>query len=102
MKKQIINSILGFAVLFGVFSCSPEDWIDYSINNDPDAPSTVPMSLILPAVQQSVAYQLNGNNTVRTTALWMQQFDGVARQSFTETRYQLTPCLLYTSPSPRD
>ena len=91
MKKQIKNSILGFAVLFGVFSCAPEDWIDYSINNDPDAPSTVPMSLILPAVQQSVAYQLNGNNTVRTTALWMQQFDGVARQSFTETRYQLTP-----------
>ena len=91
MKKQIKNSILGFAVLFGVFSCAPEDWIDYSINNDPDAPSNVPMSLILPAVQQSVAYQLNGNNTVRTTALWMQQFDGVARQSFTETRYQLTP-----------
>jgi hypothetical protein len=74
-----------------ITSCVDKNWVDYDINNDPDAPTNVPMSLILPAAQQSMAYHLVGNNTVRTTAIWMQQFDGIARQSFTEARYQLTP-----------
>jgi hypothetical protein len=38
-----------------------------------------------------MGFNLMGNNTVRTTNLWMQQFDGYSRQSFTEMRYQLTP-----------
>lgn len=90
--KNIIFKCLIWTLSFSVLtSCVDENWIDYEINNDPDAPTAVPMSLILPAAQQSMAYHLVGNNTVRTTGIWMQQFDGIARQSFTEARYQLTP-----------
>jgi hypothetical protein len=74
-------------ILITVSSCS--NWIDHEINTDPDAPADVPMSLLLPAVQQSMGYNLVGNNTVRTNGMWMQQFDGVDRQSFTEARYQI-------------
>jgi len=70
-------------------SCS--EWIDHDLNTDPDAPADVPMNLLLPAIQQSMGYNLVGNNTVRTTNIWMQQFDGVDRQSFTEARYALKP-----------
>jgi len=69
-------------------SCS--NWIDQDINNDPDNPSDVPMNLILPGIQQNMGYNLLGNNSVRTNNIWMQQFDGTDRQSFTEARYQLT------------
>tara|TARA_R110001583_G_scaffold131675_1_gene283442 strand:- start:1026 stop:2348 length:1323 start_codon:yes stop_codon:yes gene_type:complete len=68
-------------------SCS--QWIDYDLNTDPDAPADVPMNLLLPAIEQSMGYNLVGNNTVRTTNIWAQQFDGTDRQSFTEARYAL-------------
>ena len=70
-------------------SCS--NWIDQDINTDPDSPADVPMNLLLPTVQQNMGYNLLGNNSVRTNNIWMQQFDGTDRQSFTEARYQLTP-----------
>ena len=91
MKNILFKCIVWTLSLTVITSCVDKNWVDYDINNDPDAPTTVPMSLILPAAQQSMAYHLVGNNTVRTTAIWMQQFDGIARQSFTEARYQLTP-----------
>ncbi|MDH3381596.1 MAG: SusD/RagB family nutrient-binding outer membrane lipoprotein [Flavobacteriaceae bacterium] len=83
------NLVLVLSLLLITTSCS--DWIDHDLNIDPDSPGNVPMNLILPAVQQSMGYHLVGNNTVRTNNIWMQQFDGVDRQSFTEARYQLTP-----------
>jgi hypothetical protein len=46
---------------------------------------------MLPAIQQEMGYNLAGNDLVRTSNIWMQQFDGVDRQSFTEARYQLLP-----------
>ena len=91
MKNIIFKCLMWTLSLSVITSCVDENWVDYDINNDPDAPNTVPLSLILPAAQQSMAYHLVGNNTVRTTGIWMQQFDGIARQSFTEARYQLTP-----------
>ncbi|WP_166435209.1 SusD/RagB family nutrient-binding outer membrane lipoprotein [Christiangramia sabulilitoris] len=79
-----------FAMLISLTSCEGE-WIDSELNIDPDAPSDVPMNLLLPGIQQSMGYNLMGNNSVRTNNIWMQIFDGVSRQSFTEARYQLTP-----------
>ncbi|MEO9571341.1 MAG: SusD/RagB family nutrient-binding outer membrane lipoprotein [Polaribacter sp.] len=90
MKKiEIKNIITILAILLLTVSCN--DWIDHDINVDPDSPSDVPMSLILPGIQQSMGYNLVGNNTVRTNNIWMQHFDGTDRQSYTEARYQLTP-----------
>lgn len=89
MKKNIIK-ITGLTLLLSVFAPSC-NWIDSSLNTDPDSPADVPMNLILPNIQQAFGYNMAGNELVRTTAIWMQQFDGVDRQSYTEARYQLLP-----------
>ncbi|MFD2789392.1 hypothetical protein KCTC52924_02075 [Arenibacter antarcticus] len=89
MKNNIYKNLMAvIGILLVSVSCN--NWIDHDLNIDPDAPGDVPMSLLLPSVQQSMGYVLIGNNTVRTTNIWMQQFDGVDRQSYTEARYQLT------------
>ena len=88
--KLILNKLVVVLSLL-LISTSCSDWIDHDLNVDPDSPSNVPMSLILPSVQQAMGYHLVGNNTVKTNNIWMQQFDGVDRQSYTEARYQLTP-----------
>jgi hypothetical protein len=85
-KKQFI-----VVLSLGLIATSCDSWIDHDINVDPDAPSNVPLNLLLPAIQQSMGYNLVGNNSVRTNNIWMQQFDGTDRQSATEARYQLTP-----------
>ena len=85
-KKQFIV-VLSLALI----ATSCDSWIDHEINVDPDSPSDVPLNLLLPAIQQSMGYNLVGNNSVRTNNIWMQQFDGTDRQSYTEARYQLTP-----------
>ncbi len=94
MKKVnvITHKILkvGLIAVLITLMASCEKWIDPDMNIDPDAPGDVPISLLLPAIQQSMGYVLMGNNTVRTTNIWMQIYDGVERQSHTEARYQLT------------
>ncbi len=93
MKKNKSNIYKNLMAVIGLLlvSVSCNNWIDHDLNIDPDAPADVPMSLLLPAIQQSMGYNLLGNNTVRTNNIWMQHFDGTDRQSYTETRYQLTP-----------
>lgn len=95
MKKYSLNVFkvfkIGLMFLLILFLSSCEKFIDPDINIDPDAPADVPMNLLMPAIQQSMGYNLLGNNSVRTNNIWMQHFDGVERQSFTEARYQLTP-----------
>lgn len=93
MKKinnfNIKNLILVFTLVLMATSCS--DWIDHDLNTDPDSPADVPMSLLLPSIQQKMGYSLLGNDAVRTDNIWTQHFDGVDRQSYTEARYQITP-----------
>ncbi|SHI89271.1 Starch-binding associating with outer membrane [Arenibacter nanhaiticus] len=93
MKKTNNNIFKNLMAVIGILlvSVSCNNWIDHDLNIDPDSPADVPMSLLLPAIQQSMGYNLVGNNTVRTNNIWMQHFDGTDRQSYTETRYQLTP-----------
>jgi hypothetical protein len=67
------------------------DWIDTDYNIDPDAPGDVPMALLLPGVQQSIGFTILGNDAARPTNIWMQYYDGVARQSYTQGRYQMLP-----------
>lgn len=88
-KLILKNLVLVLSLLLITTSCS--DWINHDLNVDPDSPANVPMNLLLPSVEQAMGYHLVGNNTVRTNNIWMQQFDGVDRQSYTEARYQLTP-----------
>jgi len=82
LKAGLILVLVAF-----ISSC---DWIDPELNVDPDAPGDVPMNLLVPAIQQAIGFNLMGNNSVRTTNIWMQYYDGTARQSQTEARYQLT------------
>jgi hypothetical protein len=93
MKKYIknISKAAGIFLVLVLSLSSCEKWIDTSLNTDPDAPADVPMNLMLPAIEQKFGYNMCGNEIVRTTNIWMQQFDGVDRQSYTEARYQLLP-----------
>lgn len=92
MKKYTNNivKIVGVSLVFILSLSSCEKWIDTGLNIDPDSPADVPMNLMLPAIEQSFGYQLGGFDLVGTTGIWMQQFDGVDRQAFTEARYQYT------------
>ena len=91
MKKNRNITYKGLALILSVlvFTISCEKWNDSDINIDPDKPADVSMSLILPGIQQSMGYNLVGNNSVRTNNIWMQIFEGTDRQSFTEGRYQI-------------
>ena len=91
MKKNRNITYKGLALILSVlvFTISCEKWNDSEINIDPDKPADVSMNLILPGIQQSMGYNLVGNNSVRTNNIWMQIFEGTDRQSFTEGRYQI-------------
>jgi len=94
MKKTVFNifRMAGTVVLaFLLLSSCERSWLDEEWNVNPNSPNDVPMELLVPTIQVEMGYNLMGNNSVRTTNLWIQQFDGTVRQSFTEMRYQLTP-----------
>jgi hypothetical protein len=91
MKKYSLNTIkilkVGLIVVLISFLSSCDKWIDPELNVDPDSPADVPMSLILPAIEQQIGFNLLGNNSALTTNIWMQAYDGVTRQCHTFARY---------------
>ena len=91
MKNKSLSLLnLGLVVmLFVAFSGC--DWVDPDINIDPDVPTVVPMTFILPNIQANMGYDIGGNDMVRTTNMWMQYYNGHARQSLTHGRYIYTP-----------
>jgi len=93
MKKYIYKflRIAGLFFLSAIMLVSCDNWIDTEVNVNPDAPADVPMNLMLPAIQQSIGYNLGGNDFILPTNSWMQQLDGVDRQSYTVSRYQYQP-----------
>ena len=93
MKKFLYRFLKSTGLLFisALLLISCDKWIDTKTNINPDSPADVPMYLMLPAIQQAMGYNLAGNDMVLTTNIWMQQFDGVDRQAYTEARYQYTP-----------
>lgn len=92
MKIKKLN-IIGLALLLMLtaFFTSCETWIDPELNEDPNNPVDVTLDLIVPSIMVNMAYDQGGNDAVRTTAIWMQHFDGVARQSFAEGTFVYTP-----------
>jgi len=89
MRHNIFKKI-GLFLLLAVIVSSCEKWIDTDLNIDPDAPSDVPMELILPAIQSRVAFNVfGGNDMTRTQNIWMQTLTGIARQSQSEGTYTL-------------
>jgi hypothetical protein len=80
----------GLIVVLVAFMSSCETWIDPEINVDPVNPADVPITLLIPTIQLDLGFMQMGNPCARPTNIWMQIYDGVARQSFTQGRYQFT------------
>ena len=92
--NKIRNIILLIFTLIAFAGC--EKWIDPDINIDPDKPADVTMGTILPALEANTAFRVAGGNEIlRTQAMWMQQLDGIARQSMAETNYTLKPSSIF-------
>ena len=88
MKKIIKNTGILFLMALVLGSCNK--WIDPDINIDPDNPTEVTMATLMPAIQARLAFtSAGGNDMVRTQAIWLQQLDGINRQSLAEANYQL-------------
>jgi len=88
------NSIKSIIILLGglILLLGCEKWIDPDINVDPDRPSDVTIATLLPSVEAGIAYYIaGGNDHVRIQNLWLQQYDGIARQHMAVTNYILTP-----------
>jgi len=89
MKKFNIK-LIGIVLIFSILLFGCKKWIDPDMNIDPDQPSDVPMEYLVTSIESTLGFIGGGNTSVRTTNIWMQLFDGTARQSFTEARYTLT------------
>ncbi|MBE0668600.1 MAG: SusD/RagB family nutrient-binding outer membrane lipoprotein [Bacteroidales bacterium] len=74
-------------VIFVLFFTGCEKWIDTDMNINPDVPSDVPMNLLVPTMELSMSYQIGGIRAVKTTNIYMQFLNGVARQSYGESNY---------------
>ncbi|PKP34203.1 MAG: hypothetical protein CVU00_07910 [Bacteroidetes bacterium HGW-Bacteroidetes-17] len=89
--KSLYKLNIAFLVIFTLFITGCEKWIDPKMNINPDVPSDVPMDLLVPTMELSMSYQLGGIRAVKTTNIFMQQLNGVARQSAGEANYILGP-----------
>ncbi|RLD53056.1 MAG: hypothetical protein DRI94_01075, partial [Bacteroidetes bacterium] len=85
--KNITKIALGFILISVISLTSCKKWIDTDINVDPNNPTDVPVSLLLPSIQTEMAYTMMGNDAVRPTNMWLQYFNGASRQSLTQGRY---------------
>jgi len=91
MKTSILSK-LRLIILSGVIFYSCEKWIDPDLNIDPNQASEVSMNTLLPSIEGHLAYVLAGGNTIiGYQAIWLQQLDGIARQSLAHTNYIMLP-----------
>ena len=89
--KNISKLKIAIVLIFAVFLTSCDKWIDTDINISPNSPSDVPMKLLLPNIQANIAYSLEGNDIVRPANIWLQYYNGNARQSYTQGHYIFNP-----------
>ncbi|MCL3779627.1 SusD/RagB family nutrient-binding outer membrane lipoprotein [Prolixibacteraceae bacterium JC049] len=82
MKKIYIVILVLLTV--GFTSC--EEWIDTDLNNDPNNPTKVPVSLILPSAQGGISYSAGGELS-RYTGYWVQHINGVANHAARHETY---------------
>jgi hypothetical protein len=86
--KKINFKFIGVLLLAVLALGSCKKWIDPNVNVNPDAPTDVDMSLILPYAETNMAYTtVGGNDIARVTGIWMQYLAGMARQSNAEQNY---------------
>jgi len=89
--NKLLKLNLAFILFFAVLFSSCEKWIDTDINISPNDPNDVPMKLLIPSIQANMAFSLEGNDIVRPTNIWLQYYNGWARQSFSQARYVFKP-----------
>jgi len=89
--KSLYKISITFLVIFTLLISGCKKVIDPDMNIDPDVPSDVPMNLLIPSMELSMSYQLGGIRAVKTTNIFMQQLNGVDRQSAGEAKYILGP-----------
>ncbi|HUW92774.1 MAG TPA: SusD/RagB family nutrient-binding outer membrane lipoprotein [Bacteroidales bacterium] len=85
--KSLLKPNIALMVIFVLFFTGCEKWIDTDRNINPDVPSDVPMNLLVPTMELSMSYQIGGIRAVKTTNIYMQFLNGVARQSYGESNY---------------
>jgi hypothetical protein len=86
--KKINIKLIGLVFLMALALGSCKSWIDTNINTNPDLPADVPMSSILTGVQANMAYNtIGGNDISRVTSIWLQYYQGTARQSQSTSNY---------------
>ncbi len=86
--KQNILSKGGLLILLIAVLSSCNKWIDPEMNINPDAPTVVPMDLLLPTIEARFAYNVvQSNDDQRTLSLWIQQLTGISRQSQAQGAY---------------
>jgi len=85
--KSLYKSNIALMVIFVLFFTGCEKWIDTDMNINPDVPSDVPMNLLVPTMELSMSYQIGGIRAVKTSNIYMQFLNGVARQSYGESNY---------------
>jgi hypothetical protein len=74
--KKIIISLFFLTIIFS--SC--EDWIDPSINEDPNNPDDVAMAQLVAPIEANLAY-IVGGELARWDCVWMQQIAGLQSQA---------------------
>ncbi|NLE34548.1 MAG: SusD/RagB family nutrient-binding outer membrane lipoprotein [Bacteroidales bacterium] len=88
--KSLYKSNIALMAILVLFFTGCEKWIDPDLNINPDVPSDVPMNLLVPSMELSMSYQIGGIRAVKTTNIYMQYLNGVARQSYGESNYILS------------
>jgi hypothetical protein len=88
--KNLFKLNIALLIIFTLIFSGCEKWINTDMNINPDVPSDVPMKLLVPSMELSMAYQIGGIRAVKTTNIYMQQLNGVARQSNGEAKYILS------------
>jgi len=88
--KKINIKLIGMVFLMALALGSCKKWINTDLNVNPDQPTDVPMGSILTGVEANMGYNtIGGTDICVVTSMWMQYFQGVARQSQSITNYVL-------------
>ena len=73
----------GIIILFTLFSCSCDKWIDPAINENPDSITDVPYNLLLLAIEVDLSYNIGGFLISTVPAMWIQHVYGEERSAAT-------------------
>jgi hypothetical protein len=87
LKRSRLLLAVGACTAMTLASCN--QWIDTSLNNDPNNPQSVAITTLLPSTEGSLAFT-NGSTVSRFACMFTQQFLGTDRQHAGYYTYLLT------------